>query len=298
MTWVDYLKSSDASEEEREFILQYGISLERKGFPVILDLNHFAGILNVNVRSLASAVNSPEHFYRSFSIPKRRAEELRKIVSPYPFLSMVQTWIKTNILENIDVHPNCFSFRKGHSIVNNAAMHLNGFDLYKLDLKDFFPGIPIRRNIKIFLNCGYSHKVSFFLGALTSYQNSLPQGAPTSPIISNIIGKKMDNRLHKLSISFQLTYSRYADDITFSGRHISPRFRNIVKTIIGEEKFEINFRKEVLISGKNSKKIVTGISISDGHQLKVPREYKRGLKLDVYRLLKFEYKVDPAKTDF
>jgi RNA-directed DNA polymerase len=297
MNWKEYLYLTNIDEEEKILLWQYGDSIETKGFPVIFDLIHLAQILQMDVFSFASVVNSPTSFYRHFSIPKRRDGELRSIAAPYPILAEIQHWIKREILEKLPLHQSCFSYRRELSIVDNAKVHLSKSVLYKIDLKDFFPSINLRRIISVFQYCGYSNKVSFFLSALCSLDNSLPQGAATSPILSNIIGKRMDIRLSKLSIKFEINYSRYADDLTFSGEYISNNFRNIVKKIIKNEGFEINPKKEILIIGTKHKKIITGISINT-NETKLPRKYKRLLKSDIYKLIKYDFMVDPTKEDF
>ena len=110
--------------------------------------------------------------------------------------------------------------------------------------------------ISIFQKFGYSNKLSFLLASLCTLDNNLPQGAATSPTISNIIAKRIDARLYGLSKSLKLRYSRYADDIAFSGEYIPSSLNLIVSSILIEEGFKLNHKKTKLITGGDRKSVV------------------------------------------
>src|SRR5690606_38227468 len=112
-------------------------------------------------------------------------------------------------------------------------------EILKVDLKDFFPSINFNRVINVFLKAGYTRDISFSLARICTLHNSLPQGAPTSPILSNLIIKRLDIRLEKLSKKLKLNYTRYADDLTFSGDSITISFLHYVKSIINSEGFKV-----------------------------------------------------------
>ena len=132
-----------------------------------------------------------------------------------------------------------------------------------MDIKDFFPSINKKRVISVFNYFGYPHDISYALASLCCLNDSLPQGAPTSPMLSNIISKRLDKRLEALSIKLEMSYTRYVDDISFSGRRIPPVIINYIYKTIQEEGFQLNQSKTKLIN-RNRKKIITGISIQDG----------------------------------
>ncbi|MBN2731042.1 MAG: hypothetical protein JXR26_01310, partial [Balneolaceae bacterium] len=115
----------------------------------------------------------------------------------------------------------------------------------------------------------------------------LPQGAPTSPILSNILNICLDKRLSTLAEKFNYTYTRYADDLTFSGKEIPARFIDYVRNIINDEGYFINEGKTLLQKG-NGKKIITGVSISSGN-LKLPRKYKRDLRQELYYIDRYGF---------
>jgi hypothetical protein len=176
-------------------------------------------------------------------------------------------------------------FRREKSILTNAKQHLNKRCLLKTDLKDFFHSISERRVIGIFRKLGYPPNVSFYLSRICCCQDRLPQGAATSPTLSNTIAYKMDNRLYKLSKEMRLKYTRYADDIAVSGNYISLNLLAIIKNIIEEEGFQINNKKTHLLIGQK-KKIITGLSVS-GELPKIPKYYKRSLRQELYYINKF-----------
>jgi RNA-directed DNA polymerase len=122
----------------------------------------------------------------------------------------------------------------------------------KLDLKDFFPSINLNRIIFVFKSLGYPNKIAFYLASICSYNESLPQGAPTSPILSNIIAKQLDKRLISLAKKYSLKFTRYADDLTFSGKKIPAKFIEYIKNIIEDEGFVVNESKTRLY--KNNRK--------------------------------------------
>jgi retron-type reverse transcriptase len=154
-----------------------------------------------------------------------------------------------------------------------------------MDLEDFFPSIKLRRVIALFKRLGYPQNVSFYLSQLCCYSKQLPQGAATSPYLSNIIATKMDARLYGLSRAYGLNYTRYADDLTFSGPKISIKTIETIKKVVEDEGFKVNPQKTRLCRSAG-KRIVTGISVS-GKNLTIPREYKRELKQELHYVRSF-----------
>ena len=205
---------------------------------------------------------------------------MRIISSPYPALLECQYWIYNNILKKIKIHPAAQGFTFNKSILTNATIHLNQDHFLKIDLKDFFPTIKINRVIAIFKSLGYNDRVAFYLASICCLNKELPQGAPTSPIISNIIARGLDKRLLSLSKKFQLKYSRYADDLAFSGHVIPVKYIDYVTNIIEDCGFAVNNKKTFLQHSKG-KRILTGISIAE-EKMKLPKDYKRKLKQEIF----------------
>jgi RNA-directed DNA polymerase len=282
--WKTSFERAGVRAELIESYMGYINPLVAKEVPIIFDFDHLSLLLGRSKTYLASVINSNVSHYRSFKIPKRNGGE-RTITSPYPALMECQIWIYENILKKIKIHPAAqgFTFRK--SIITNATIHLEQAQFLKIDLKDFFPSIKINEIITVFKSLGYTHRVSFYLAAICCYGEELPQGAPTSPMISNIVASHLDNRLFKFSKRFNLKYTRYADDLAFSGENIPIKFLEYISNIVEESGFLINEKKTVL-QKKKGKRILTGISIAESTLL-LPRDYKRKLKQELHYILRF-----------
>jgi retron EC67 protein len=167
-----------------------------------------------------------EQKYTAFSIPKRNGT-LREILVPTPKLKLLQRRL-ANLLYQILADVNtCYSsskalshgFNKGLSIVTNANIHKRRRYVLNFDLKDFFPSINFGRVRGVFISdrrFALDPKIATLIAQIACYNNTLPQGSPCSPVISNIIGHLLDIRLVTFAKKYKCTYSRYADDITFS----------------------------------------------------------------------------------
>jgi RNA-directed DNA polymerase len=282
--WKSFFKEKGVESALADKYMIYISNLLEKKVPIIFDFNHLALLFGRQPHYLASVVNSPNNHYRHFKI-KKRIGGFREISTPFPALLDMQYWIFDNILKKIPIHYCAHGFAYKKSILTNARIHAGQKELLKLDLKDFFPSIKINRIISVFKSLGYPNNISFYLAAICSYNECLPQGAPTSPMLSNIIVKSIDNRLIKLSNKFNLKYTRYADDLTFSGDLIPAKFIEYITAVIEDEGFYVNVSKTRLYKNK-SKRIVTGISVIES-QLKLPRDYKRNLHQELNFIFKF-----------
>ncbi|MGD1046287.1 MAG: reverse transcriptase family protein [Bacteroidota bacterium] len=282
--WQEYFLKNNIEENTLRSYIEYIKVLVNNDVPIIFEIDHLSMLLGVDHSEIVKVINSPQSFYHSFIIPKRNGGK-RTISMPYPTLLYIQRWIKAEILDKVILNDCAHGFVSNKSILTNAKVHLGRPVILKLDIADFFPSINMRRVISIFRRFGYSHKVSFYLASFCVLDDQIPQGAATSPTISNIIAKKIDLRLTELAKSNNLFYSRYADDLTLSGNYISSNIILVIKNILLEEGFKVNDSKTRLITG-NGKKIITGISINS-HSLKLPKSKKRQLRQQGYYLSKY-----------
>lgn len=288
--WSDFYESKGISNDLKTKYLDYIKILLDNNTPIIFDFQHLAQLLGRNPYYLASVVNSPNNHYREFKI-KKKSGGYRLITAPYPALLEMQEWIYHNILIQIPINPCAHGFTSKKSIITSSKLHTGRKELLKLDLKDYFPSIKINRIVFLFKSLGYPNIIAFYLASICSFEESLPQGAPTSPILSNIISKILDKRLLSLSKKFNLKYTRYADDLTFSGDKIPAKFIEYATKIITEEGFNVNATKTRLYKKNDDekikrKRIVTGISVSE-EKIKIPRKYKRDLKQELHYIFTF-----------
>ena len=284
--WHDFLDEKIKSQKVKASLKGYVEKILSNNSVVIFEFTHLSKLLGIEKNYLASIVFNPKYFYHSFTIPKRNGA-LRTIDSPSDILIYIQRWIYNNILKNISLDESCTGFREGYSIKNNVDKHLNKEIILKMDLKDFFPSICKKRVISVFRNIGYSPKISFILASLCTLENKLPQGAPTSPYLSNIIAKRLDIRLKSLCGKFDLQYSRYADDITISGNRLPKKIINYIEEIIKNEGFEVN-KKKTRFLYKNNRRIITGISISS-NKLTIPKKNKRNIRQSIFYIKQFGF---------
>lgn len=282
--WEEFFEKKNSRRIDSAAYLAIVERLIRGGFPPILEIAHLAALVGQKTNDIAAQAASPKTFYRSFTIPKRSGGR-RELSSPVPSLMATQRWINENILKNIAAHDAAHGFVEKRSVVTNANMHVGAECALRLDLKDFFPSIPLRRGIAIFMRCGYTPAVSYLLASICFLDGRLPQGAPTSPAISNIVAKRMDARIHGLSQQRGLHYTRYADDICISGKKIGNDILFASRSIIKSEGFSLNDDKTRFMN-RNSKMIIAGVSISRG-RLTLPRTSVREIKKKCHWLLQF-----------
>ena len=288
--------------------------------PFINKHTQLADAVNLSVPQLKAlcyqrevATNIP---YTHFTINKRNGTP-RQIWSPIPRLKFVQRWILENILNNLTTHGAAHGFVRGKSIVTNAAVHSNSALLIKLDVKDFFPSVHWRRVKGVFRHAGYPEQIATLLALLCTesprqmvQQNgktyyvalsdrALPQGAPTSPALTNIVCLNLDRRLTGLADKMGLRYSRYADDLTFSLPANSTSTENAtqpsdhnqligqllgsVHKILREEGFILNDDKTRIIRMGNQH-TVTGMVVNGEGVPRVPRKIKRMLRAALHNL--------------
>ena len=244
-----------------------------------------AALLGVEVNRLEEILNNVSGHYQEFWM-RKRSGGYRMISAPDKDLQAIQSTIYSRILSSVTiVHPAAVGFRCGRSVVDNAAPHLGKRYVLKMDIHDFFFSIRSPRVRQTFKKIGYPENVSKVLGALCCLHRHLPQGAPTSPALSNIVGYEMDRKLAALAAEYGVTYTRYADDLTFSG-DVFPKEQIIpqVKRIIRDEKFEPNHKKTHFMN-QSSRKIITGVSVASGVKLTIPKSKKREIRKNVYFIL-------------
>ncbi|MHA0857527.1 retron St85 family RNA-directed DNA polymerase [Paenibacillus sp. CMAA1364] len=264
--------------------LDYSERLIANRLPVIFDKIHLSMLFGMEVKEITVLVKSIENEYTIKNIPKKSGET-RELYIPSPKLKEIQRWILDEILYNIKVSPHCTGFVKEKSILENARLHENKACVMNLDIRNFFPSIRFEAIYRVFYYHGYTSEVSYYLARLCTVHSFLPQGAPTSPYLSNIVCLRLDKRLSSLVSKYDANYSRYADDITLSGRssNIVPRLP-LIRKILDSEGFEINYKK-VRVQKQQERQMVTGLVVNN--KARVPKEVERKLRQQIYYCNKF-----------
>lgn len=240
--------------------------------------------------------------YVQFTIPKSSGEP-RTITAPRIKLKRIQRRILDEILAKLLPHEAAHGFVRGRSVLSNARPHKGAKLVVKMDLRDFFPSISYKRVVGLFASYGFSDEVASALGGLVTHRavlpdgfvlwpGVLPQGAPTSPALANLLCRRLDSRLSGLAKRAGAAYTRYADDMTFSfkvppaGKAVDPsgdkksgpslgRFLWWVEQVCLQEGFIENTTKRRVLRASGQQR-VTGIVVNSG--LSVPREARRGFR--------------------
>jgi RNA-directed DNA polymerase len=283
--------------------------------PALLTLNHLAKRTGVNYSTLRSAVISTEGLYRHFQIRKRSGGH-RVISVPDPTLMTVQRWIAAYILNPQRVHHCSFAFKPQASILRCAARHVGARWLIKMDVAGFFGSISEIQVYRVFRSLGYQPLVAFELARLTTHAPNisdryrhaewqakchpspissynrgrigyLPQGAPTSPMLSNLIMRDADAEIEGLAKAAGVRYTRYSDDLTFSTRDDFDRARAKrlvwrVSAVLRQMGLEANPQKTRVVP-PGGRKIVLGLLV-DRATPRLSRDFRSMLRQHLYYL--------------
>ncbi len=232
--------------------------------------------IGVSPRLLTSFTHRPAGHYRQFEIGKRSGGN-RVISSPKTFLKVVQYWLLDYALWNLPVHENCHSYRRGHSILTNATPHVGRRFVGNMDIEDYFGSISEAMLERFLRSNGFGDLFSNTIAKLTTLEDSLPQGAPTSPWLSNAYLYSFDLEMATWAGAHGLVYTRYADDITISGEQ-----RDHIEQAIGyarerllDKGFRIN-KKKTLIASQSGQQRVTGVVVNKKPQ--PPRKFRRKIR--------------------
>lgn len=264
-----------------EGAVTYGRNLLENGYPPLFDLKHLAFVTGISPDTIRRLLEAPGSYYDEFRIPKRMGGS-RLIVAPQPELKRVQQWLQRNVTCVLPMHELAHGFRRARSIVSNARPHAAAESVMKMDLQDFFGTVPKSTVFRSLRRAGYSQPVAEAMARLATLNGFLPQGAPTSPDLANAAAYRLDLRLNGLSAKHQLRYTRYADDLTFSGSAVrEPPVRRAVEFIIRDSGFRPNEAKTRVMTGAGQNR-VTGVVVNDG--LSWPRARRRWLRQEVHYL--------------
>lgn len=263
----------------------------RAQIQLLKDTNGVADLLGMSRGLLDGLANSHNaKAYHTFHIPKKAGGD-REIRAPRESLKEVQRRL-VRVLSLLYTPPECaFGFIAKRSIVQNAARHCRARWVLNIDLEDFFPSINFGRIRGMLCAPPYSIplRVATRIAALCCHDGVLPQGAPTSPIVANMLARKLDRKLQNFAALHRLRYSRYADDITFSSlRRRFPdalivrdgddklRVSNVLLGLVDEAGFRLNERKTRLLH-YSERQEVTGLVVNT-KTVNIPREFVRQVR--------------------
>lgn len=299
-TFIAKAEAESSNTDYKKSIRKSALEMMRRHVPIIFTLKHLAHLTNCPYQILYDIVQRKWTPYKEFHILKRN-KTLRTISAPIQPLRDVQKFICTNILYsefyNQNVYINAFAYKKETNIFMHASMHCAARWLIKIDIKNFFPSCSEILVYNIFKKMGYSCLFSFELARLTTWPSkespffkdslrqsqyiskkysiytdsnnplgALPQGAPSSPPLSNLIFFSLDKKLEKIAKSFSCIYTRYADDLYFSSHDFSYKDgANLIKSVaqpLGTYGFQLN-KEKTKIFNPSHRKCVTGLIVNE-----------------------------------
>ncbi len=303
MSFLDFIKRifqpTDEGMERSEPAPKTGEIAKGRPSRPGLPLSELARRLKMNEEDLRQV----EPIYHELVIPKRGGGQ-RRIYAPAPELKALHRRILRRVLARLKCHPAAKGFERGQSIVTNALPHVRQAVVLRMDLKNYFESTKAKRVRDFFLRIGWGQEAAEILLKLCTHRGGLPPGAPTSPRLSNLVNYRMDRRLTSLAgggksdqACFRnprtggrvakpcpaegiATYTRYADDLTFSfpGEHPGSIHRLLffVKQIVKDEGYELHVKKKLHIRRRHDRQQVTGLVVNE--RLNLPRSVRRRLR--------------------
>jgi RNA-directed DNA polymerase len=320
------LQALPAQQEYKERLKQRVRRMQSRRVPVVFSLMHLAKLAGVRWDFLRSVVGRERigSDYQVYSIRKASGGH-RSICVPSVELRAVQHWIAENILKSPDATARLNSasqaYADGCSILKNAREHAAARWMVKIDIQDFFESISERQVFWAFLQLGYSALLAFEMARICTrvppqtardrnrnakprwHQRNcdnfsvpypadrignLPQGAPTSPMLSNLIAVEMDERVNEIASALDAVYTRYADDLIISfakaDKNVCERVLSAVRGVLGKNGFVLN-RKKTRVLGPGTRKPVTGLVVNDG-QPRLKRQTKNHIEVALHYIEK------------
>ncbi len=243
---------------------------------------HRLGIDLGTARHLIAGGPMPRRYrYRHFSIAKKDGSA-REIAEPGPDLKRAQRKILKTLLARCKSHPSALGFQRNRSIADHAWAHAGAATIITADIQDFFPSTTRPRVKKWWHERGYSTLEVRLLTSLTTYRGSLPQGAPTSPALSNLINAELDAAIDRRVKESGGTYTRYADDMVFSwpdGYSPPADFEYAVRALLRQAGYRLHPVKGWHVWRRQEEPQVTGVVLTQRGQVDVPESMRRIMRL-------------------
>lgn len=238
-----------------------------------IDELNLALMMGISHQLISSILKNKRHYYQSFTFPKKTGG-VREVNAPRVFLKVIQRFLLDYYLGSLKVHSSVTSFRNGKSVIDNAYLHKAQNYVGSIDIENFFGSITLKMITKLLIDNGYDESEASLIAGLCTLRDVLPQGAPTSPILSNALLYEFDQYMNNITTQWGLTYSRYADDLTISGDNkeaVKEALREVEQLLKDIYSLKINENKTRVVS-QNNRQVVTGLVVNEKVQ---PPKYKR-----------------------
>lgn len=229
-------------------------------------------------------------------IIKKKTHGIRFLYEPSKTLKDIQKRILKNILEERKLSSYSYAYRKNLSVFENAKPHVGKNIVLKLDIKDFFGNINFNMVYDTCFNeMFFPKKLGVLLTNLCVYNNKLPQGAPTSGYISNLVMRSFDEKIGKYCDEKKISYTRYSDDMSFSGDFNIKEIISLVERLLKENGFKLN-KKKIKVVSKKTRQQITGIVVNE--KINIRKSYKKKIRQEVYYINKYGLDSHLANTKY
>ena len=238
---------------------------------------------NQKIKKIYIMSNHITKYYNSFTIKKRNGKD-RNILSPYTDLKRIQFNILNDLLYDKRPSEYAKAYIKDVSLIDNVKIHRGYKYILKLDISSFFENISYVDVFNVYKEYGFSDGLCSVLAHLTTYNEYLPQGAPTSPYLSNLVMREFDYIIGEWCDKNNINYTRYSDDMTFSMNEYNKDLIRFVRVNLYKYGLELNNDKICLINNSSQQKI-TGIVVND--KIQVDSRYRKNIRQEIYYINKY-----------
>ncbi|WP_294293033.1 reverse transcriptase family protein [uncultured Chryseobacterium sp.] len=270
--------------------LNYSEKIFSKNLPIIYNYQHLSELVGYKHTYITRVKKSTYFFYRHFKIKKKNGTS-RTISEPLPNLKEIQNFILKEILYTQKVSKYCKSYIPKKNIKEYLKYHINEKQVLTIDIENFFPSIKFTHVLNLFINFNYAQNLAETLSFLCTYidikyndRNDLrylPQGAPTSPYLSNLILKNFDDKIAEYCFDNKIKYTRYADDMAFSGNEINKE--QIIEFVQSQllDGLNINMDK-VNFMKQNHPQIISGVIVNE--KLQLPKKERNHIRNQIHHI--------------
>lgn len=247
------------------------------GLPPIVSSQCLGLLFGFSTKFINAMCSKNHKYYREFSIKKGKKK--RKIQAPKVALKVIQKWFGFHLSHALTYENYVYGFVPGRSAVDAAQRHCSSKWVYSVDIRDFFPSTNQAIIKDTLSTLGYSEKACNLIVPLCCYRDNLAQGAPSSPVLSNLVMKPLDQQLFTLSDEYNITFTRYADDIVFSGTNDFPEaLSRRVKECFNETCWDLAPSKEYFADNNNGQRLKVHGLLVHGDNPRLTKGYRNKIR--------------------
>lgn len=271
----DYL--SALSPEMRKMYEEEIRALVDRQLPPVVSSRCLSVLFGYSIKFVNALALRNYKYYREFTI--RKGNKQRKIQAPRVALKVIQKWFGHHLAETLPVEDYVYGFVSGRSAVDAAAKHCGASWVYSVDIENFFPSTKDDLIIQALNELGYSEKGARLITYLCCYGSYLGQGAPSSPVLSNLVMRPIDIQLKSVADELGITLTRYADDIVLSGRKDFPKeLRLRVANIFASTDWKLAANKEYLAEAKKGQRLKVYGLLVNGEMPRLTKGYRNRIR--------------------